>query len=86
MARSGHTRRENYEFTDVGGPAPASAFSHAPYLRLEDLDPVVYDGRTLGTALSGSILEFTYKRGASTLSYHRPWLGLPPRKPEAHGS
>jgi hypothetical protein len=60
MAHDGHIRHENYEFTGVGGPALASAFSRALDLRIRDLDPVVYDGHTLRTALNGCILEFTY--------------------------
>ena len=63
MAHGGHIRRENYEFTGVGGPAPMFAFSRIPDLRSGDLDPVVYGRRTLRTTLSGSILESTYIGG-----------------------
>jgi hypothetical protein len=63
MAHGGHIHRENYEFTGVRGPAPPSTFSHNPDLRYRDLDPAIYGERTLRTALSGSILEYTYIGG-----------------------
>ena len=63
MAHGNHIRLESYEFTSVGGPAPVSAFSHFPNLSSRDLDPAIYGGNTLGTTLSGSILEFTYIGG-----------------------
>ena len=63
MAHGGHIRHKNYEFTGVRGPAPASAFNRVLDLRSEDLDPMVYGGHTLGTALSSSIPEFTYIGG-----------------------
>jgi hypothetical protein len=63
MAHGGHIRHKNYEFTGAGGPAPASAFSHALDLCFRDLYPAVYDGHTLETTLSGSIPEFTYIGG-----------------------
>jgi hypothetical protein len=44
MAHDSHIRHENYVFTSVGGPAPASAFSRVLDLRSGDLDPVVYGG------------------------------------------
>jgi hypothetical protein len=66
MAHGGHIRHENYEFTDIEGLAPTS--SCVLDLRFRDLDPVVYDGHTLKTALSGNILEFTYIRGQYPLS------------------
>jgi len=60
MTHGGHIHHENYEFTDVGGPAPASACSHGPNLCHGDLDPVARSGHTLGTTPDGSILGFTY--------------------------
>ena len=62
-AHDGHICRENYEFTDVRGPSPASTFNRIPDLCSRDLDPAAYGGPTLGTILSGSILEFTYIGG-----------------------
>jgi hypothetical protein len=63
MADGGHISCENYEFTGIGGPAPASAFSRTLDLCYGDLDPAVYGRRTLGIALSGSIPEYTYIGG-----------------------
>jgi hypothetical protein len=63
MAHGGHIRHENYKFYGVGGPAPASAFSHDLDLSSRDLDPAAYGGHTLEIALSGSIPEFTYVGG-----------------------
>jgi len=63
MAHGNHIRLESYEFTGVGGPASVSAFSRFLDLSSRDLDPAVYGGNTLGTTLSGSILEFTYIGG-----------------------
>ena len=63
MAHSGHIRHENYEFTSVGGPAPASAFIRVLDLSSRDLDPMVFGGHTLRTALSSNTLEFTYIGG-----------------------
>jgi hypothetical protein len=63
MAHDDHIYHENYEFISAGGPAPESAFRRAPDLHFGDLDHVVYGGRTLRTALGGSILEFTYTGG-----------------------
>jgi hypothetical protein len=60
MAHGGHIHHENDEFTNVGGPTPTSAFSYDPDLSSIDLDPAAYGKHTLETALSGSILEFTY--------------------------
>ena len=68
MAHDGHIRHENHEFIGVEGLAPMSAFSHGLDLRSRDLDPVAYGGHTLKTALSGSILEFTYIGGQYPLS------------------
>ena len=34
MARGGHIRSENYEFTGVKGLAPTPVFSHGPDLHL----------------------------------------------------
>ena len=47
----------------IEGLAPTSIFSHSQVLHPGDLDPVAYEGHTLGTALSGCILEFTYIGG-----------------------
>ena len=63
MAYDGHINHENYEFTVVGGPSPMSTFSRVLDLRSKDLDLTVYDEHALRTALSGSILEFTYIGG-----------------------
>jgi hypothetical protein len=63
MAHGGHIYRENYEFTDVEGVAPTSTVSRTPELRSRDLDPMVYGGHALRTALSGSIPEYTYIGG-----------------------
>ena len=63
MAHGSHIRHENYEFIGIEGPAPTSIFSHSQVLHPGDLDPVAYEGHTLGTALSGCILEFTYIGG-----------------------
>jgi hypothetical protein len=85
MAHGGHIHLENYEFTGVRGPVPPSTFSHNPDLRYRDLDPAIYGERTLRTALSGSILEYTYIGGmyphsSPTMARpfvqeaRRPWL------------
>ena len=63
MAHGGHIHHENHEFIGIEGPAPTSIFSHSQVLHPGDLDPVAYEGHTLGTALSGCILEFTYIGG-----------------------
>jgi hypothetical protein len=63
MAHGGHIRRENYEFIDVKGPAPASAYSHSPNLCHGDLGPMAHGGHTLETTLDGSIPEFDYVGG-----------------------
>jgi hypothetical protein len=63
MAHDGHICHENYEFISAGGPAPEFAFRRALDLHFGDLDPVVYGGHTLRTALGGSIPEFTYTGG-----------------------
>ena len=63
MAHGGHIRHENYEFIDIGGLAPTFAISHGLDLHIRDLDPVVYGGHSLRTALRGRILEFTYIGG-----------------------
>jgi hypothetical protein len=63
MAHGGHIRRENYKFTSVRGPAPASAYSHGPNLCHEDIGPMAHSGHTLGTAPDGNIPEFTYMGG-----------------------
>ena len=63
MAHNGHICHENHEFIGVEGPTPASIFGRGLNLRPGDLDPMAYSGHTLGTALSGSILEFTYIGG-----------------------
>jgi hypothetical protein len=41
------------------GPAPVSALGHVPDLRLENLGPMAYNGRTLRAAHGGCILGFT---------------------------
>ena len=86
MAHGGHIRRENYELYDIKGLAPTSTYSHDPNLHHRDLGPVARDGHTLGTTPGGSNPEFTYVGGARTVSCHRPWPSLPPRKPKVHGS
>ena len=63
MAHSGHIRRESYEFTDVKGPAPASAYNRGPNLRHGDLGPVAHGGHTLRTSPGGSVPKFTYIGG-----------------------
>jgi hypothetical protein len=63
MAHGSHIRNENYEFIGTEGPSPMSAFSYALDLHFRDLDPTVYGGHTLRTALSGGILVFTYIGG-----------------------
>ena len=63
MDHGGHIHHENHEFTGVEGPVPTFAFSHGSDLHLGYLDSVSYGGHTLGTAFSGSILEFTYIGG-----------------------
>ena len=73
MAHDGHFQYENYEFTGIGGPAPTSAFGHILDLCFGDLDPAVCVEHALRTACSGSIPEFTYIWGASTLSRHQSW-------------
>jgi hypothetical protein len=60
VTHGGHIRRKNYEFIGVRGTAPASTFSYGPDLCNRGLNPVVYGGHTLGTALSGSIPELPY--------------------------
>ena len=86
MAHGGHIHRENYEFIGVRGPAPASTYSHGPNLRHGDLGPMAHSEHTLRTAFYGSIPEFTYIGGTSTLSRHQSWPSPPPRSSEAHGS
>jgi hypothetical protein len=63
MAYSDHIHHKNYEFTDIKGLAPTSAYSHDPNLRLGDLGPVAHGGHTLGTTLHCSIPESTYIGG-----------------------
>jgi hypothetical protein len=87
MAHDGHIRNKNYEFIGTKGPAPMFAFSHALDLHFRDLDPVVYGGHTLGTALSGSILEFTYIGGSvpSLATSHGQIFHLGSQMPVAQG-
>jgi hypothetical protein len=87
IAHGGNTHHENYEFIGVRGPAPASAFSCVPDLCSRDLDPAVYGGHTLGTALSGSILEFTYIGGPvpSLATGHGQVFHPGSQRPMAHG-
>ena len=63
MAHCGHIYHENHEFIGIEGPTATFTFSHCSNLHPEDLDPMAYSGHTLGTALSGSIPEFTYIGG-----------------------
>ena len=85
MAHGDHIRHKNYEFISAKGPAPTTAFSRGLDLHPRDLDPVVPRGHTLGTALGGCILEFTYVGGqyppssavmakSSTLEAESPWF------------
>ena len=55
MAHSGHICRENYEFTRIGGPALASAYSCGPNLHHGDQGPVARGEHTLGNAPDGNI-------------------------------
>ena len=86
MAHGGHIRREKYEFTDVKGPAPASAYNRGPNLHRGDLGPVAHSGHTLGTAPSRSIPEFTYIGGPipSLITSHGQILHQGGQKPMAH--
>ena len=68
MAHDGHIHHENHEFTGAEGPVPMFTFSRGLDLHPRDLDPVAYGGHTIGTALCGSILEFTYIGGQYPLS------------------
>ena len=63
MAHDGHIHHKNHEFIGVEWLVPASAFGRGPDLHSGDLGPVAYGGYTLGTSLSGCILEFTYIGG-----------------------
>ena len=63
MAHGGHIHRKNYEFISIKGPAPATAHGYDPNLYHRDPRHVAHSGHTLGTALGGSILEFTYLEG-----------------------
>ena len=83
MAHGVHIRRENYDFTGVRGPAPASTYSHSPNLRHGDLGPVARSEHTLRTALCGSIPEFTNIGGPvpSLVTSHGQVLHLGGRKP-----
>ena len=63
MARGGHIHNENHRSIGVEGPVPTFTFSHGLDLHPRDLDPLVYGGHTIGTALCGSFLEFTYIGG-----------------------
>lgn len=85
-AHGGHIRHENYEYTGVKGPAPASAYGHDPNLRHGDLGYVAYHGHALGTAPSGNIPEFTYIGGPvpSPTTRHGQILHPGGRKPMAH--
>jgi hypothetical protein len=87
MAHSSHIRHKNYEFTDVGGLAPAFAFSCGPDLLIRDLDPMVYGEYTLRITLSGSILEFTYVEGPvpSLITSHGQIFHPGSQRPTEHG-
>jgi hypothetical protein len=63
MAHSGHILHKNYEFISFEGSVSVSAFNCILDLCFEDLDPMVDDGRTLKTTLSGNIPESTCKGG-----------------------
>ena len=63
MAHGGHIRHKNYEFISIKGPAPTSAHGYDPNLCHGNLGHIARSGHTLGTASSGSILEFTYLEG-----------------------
>ena len=63
MAHGGHIHHENYEFTNVKGPAPTFAYSRGSDLHPRNLDPIAHGGHTLGTPLRGCIPEFTYPEG-----------------------
>ena len=66
-AHGGHIHHGNPKSISVEGLAPTSVFGHSQVLRPRDLDPMAYEGHTLGTALSSYILEFTYiGRGSVT--------------------
>ena len=75
MAYGGHIRHKNNEFIGIEGPTPASTFGRSLDLRPGDLDPTVYDGRTLRTALSGSIPEYTYIGGP--YPHSSPTMAMP---------
>jgi hypothetical protein len=60
MDHDSHICHKNYEFIGVRGPASASAFSYGLDLCNRGLNPAVFGGHTLGTALSGSIPELPY--------------------------
>jgi hypothetical protein len=85
MAHNGHILHKNYEFIGCEGSVPASAFRRILDLYSGDLDPMVDGGRTLGTALSGNILESSciggpYPHSSPTMARssiqeaRRPWL------------
>ena len=86
MAHGCHIRRENYEFTDVKEPAPASTYYHDPNLRHGYLSPVARGGHTLGTAPDGSIPRFTYVGGSvpSLVTGHGQVFHLGNRRSVAH--
>ena len=44
----------------MGARTPTSTFSHSLNLYSGELDPTVYDGHTIETALDGSIPESIY--------------------------
>ena len=86
MVHGGHICHENYEFTSVKGPSPASTYSHSPNLHHGDLGPMARGEHTLGTIPGGSIPGFTYIGGAvpSLVTSHGQVLHPGDRKSMAH--
>ena len=62
-AHGGRIHHGNPEFIGIKWSAPISVFDHSQVLHPRDLDPMAYGEHTLGMALSGCILEFTYIGG-----------------------
>jgi hypothetical protein len=86
MALTGHILLGNHVVNHTKGSALMSALGHGLDLRLENLGPTDFGGRTLGAAHGGCIPEPTYAGGLGPLSHHWPRPRFPPRKPDVRGS
>jgi hypothetical protein len=67
MPRIGHICHKNYGFIDIEGPEPMSTLRHGLDFRYGELNPVTHGRHTVRSALSSSILEFTYIGGKYSL-------------------